>query len=58
MSDETVILEIERAIQYDQLDLNGWESDFLESIKRRVQSGRPLSDLQDDVLMKIHKRIG
>lgn len=39
--------------QFDGLDLNDWENEFLDSIEAQVRAGRKLTDNQIDKLEQI-----
>ena len=53
---EAMINEINRAVAEGDLDLNDYETDFMESISERVANGDELSGPQDAVLTKLWKK--
>lgn len=58
MSDAKQLLEeITRGILDGDVDLNEWETEFIESIGRQVAAGRELSDKQDEILERIWKKV-
>jgi hypothetical protein len=58
MSDAKQLLEeITRGILDGDVDLNEWETEFVESIGRQVAAGRELSDKQDEILERIWRKV-
>ena len=37
--------------------MTGWESNFFNSVKGRIEYGLGLTDKQEEALLKIHKRM-
>lgn len=56
MSDETIIAEIERAVEEDRLHLNDWEDGFIESMRNRLADGFELTTNMDEQLRKIWEK--
>jgi hypothetical protein len=52
-----MIQDIEQAVLDEEINLNEWETDFFENVKRRVEEGRELTDPQEESLTKIWNRI-
>jgi hypothetical protein len=51
-SNETMIEEL---MNLDPSNLTTWETDFLVNVEDKIQSGRELSDAQQEVLDKLYK---
>lgn len=54
ISNETMV---EESMEVASDVLNEWECEFLESIKNRVDEGRPLTDNQQCKLEQIYKKV-
>jgi transposase-like protein len=54
---KTMIEEIEREIEEDRANLNEWESEFVESLKKILSSGKELTERQESKLDEIYRRI-
>lgn len=54
---QLMIKDIEQAVLDKEINLNEWETDFFENVKRRVEEGRELTDPQEESLTKIWNRI-
>jgi hypothetical protein len=48
---------LDELLSYDGGSLNGWEIDFLESLDKRRDDIRPLSEKQDDKLRQTWDKI-
>ena len=48
---------LDELLTYDGGSLTGWEVDFLESLDRRRDDGRPLSIGQDEKLRQIWDKV-
>lgn len=53
---KSMIAAINRAVTEDDFNLTEWETEFIESISRRVEAGESLSDKQDETLLKIWRK--
>jgi hypothetical protein len=49
---------ITKSIEYGQLELNEWETDFMNSIYGLVLDGKDLSFKQSSCLTRIYNKIG
>ncbi len=53
---EAMINEINRAVAEGDLELNDYETDFMESVSERVANGVELTGPQDDMLTGLWKK--
>lgn len=53
---EAMINDINRAVGDGDLDLNDYETDFMESVSERVANGIELAGPQDDTLTALWKK--
>ena len=58
MSAELVVMigDISRAVDEDRMTLSEKEGRLVESVRRRMKKGEPLSDKQDEWFVEIWKR--
>lgn len=53
---KTMLEEINQAIDDEVFELTAWETDFIGSVRSRVENDIPLSPKQDEALERIWKR--
>jgi hypothetical protein len=51
-----MVKEIRRAAEDDLEDLTAWEDEFVDSVSKRLEAGRPLSDRQAEVLERLWEK--
>jgi len=57
MSDlNTMLADINRAVSDEDIDLNEWETDFIESITKLVEANHDLTPRQEEKLIQIWEK--
>lgn len=56
ISSQTMVEQIEEAVEDEEMELSEWETEFIENIKRRIASDEDLTPKQDEALLRIWRR--